>query len=107
MGSSGSPDQFLIWDCWIFPCRAVRSTCKYYSCTRVSLYRHFGVTSGVILNYRVGGKLRVLALALITNPARGRPLPCAVVPGGFHKSCGYARSSTATQKTGLQKWENG
>jgi hypothetical protein len=36
----------------------------------------------------------VLALAFITNPARGRgqPLLCAVVLGGGHKSGGYARS---------------
>lgn len=51
------PGQFLIGDCCVFPCRAIRSTCKYYSCTRASLYRHFGVVSGVILNYREGGKL--------------------------------------------------
>jgi hypothetical protein len=36
--------------------------------------------------------LRSIALALTTNPDRGRPLPCAVVPGGCHEPGGYARS---------------
>lgn len=38
------------------------------------------------------GNWGVLALTLITNPARGRPLRRAVVPGGCHESGGYARS---------------
>src|ERR1041385_9266624 len=52
---------------WIFPCQAVYSTCKYYSCTMVSLYRHFSVASGVMLNEQEGQNTRYFLFLYLTD----------------------------------------